>query len=113
MFSSGCNCGPGRTGKSAPGKVFSSPFVFSNLAISWNQIGVAAVFLFWHCRAYLNGLNLSQDLEKVRDLYVIFSPFVPRATFFHVLEHCTTLQRDGWEGQGPLISTFPYPAQTL
>lgn len=86
MCSSGCNYGPGRGGKSAPGKVLWSPFVFSNLAISWNQIGVAAVFLSRHCRAYLNSLSLSQDVEKVRDLYVIFSPFMPRATFFMYLD---------------------------
>lgn len=62
-----------------------SVVLWGDLAMRWNPIGVAALFLLRHCKALLNSLNLSSDVENVRDLYTTFSPFVPMTTFFHIL----------------------------
>ena len=59
--------------------------LWGDSTIDWNPIGVTAVFLLRYCRAHLNSLNLSRDVENVRDIYTTFSPFVPGATFFHLL----------------------------
>ena len=53
--------------------------------MEWNPVGVTALFLHRYCKAHLNSLNLASDVEHVRDLYLIFSPFVPTATFPHIL----------------------------
>ena len=59
--------------------------LWGDRAMDWNQIGVAAVFLLRDCRVHLDSLSLSREIETVRDLYTTFSPFVPGATFFHLL----------------------------
>lgn len=67
------------------GVAFSTAVLWGDHVMEWNPIGVAAVFLLRYCRAHLAMLNLSRDVENVRDLYTTFSPFVPGATFFHLL----------------------------
>ena len=67
------------------GLAFEAVVLWGDRAMDWNPIGVAAVFLLRYCRVHLDGLNLSRDVENVRDLYTTFSPFVPAATFFHLL----------------------------
>ncbi|KAM0804980.1 heterokaryon incompatibility protein-domain-containing protein [Usnea florida] len=59
--------------------------LWGDRVMDWNPIGVTAVFLLRYCRAHLDSLNLSRDVENVRDIYTTFSPFVPGATFFHLL----------------------------
>lgn len=59
--------------------------LWGDRVMDWNPIGVTAVFLLRYCRALLDSLNLSRDVENVRDLYTTFSPFVPGATFFRLL----------------------------
>lgn len=59
--------------------------LWGDRALDWNQIAVTAIFLLRYCRAHLDSLNLSRDVENVRDIYTTFSPFVPGATFFHLL----------------------------
>ena len=64
----------------------SQPFVFwGDSIMEWNPIGATAIFLHRYCKAHLNSLNLASDVKHVRDLYLIFSPFVPMATFSHIL----------------------------
>ena len=59
--------------------------IWGDRAMDCNPIGMTASFLLRYCRAHLDGLNLSRDVENVRDIYTTFSSFVPGATFFHLL----------------------------
>ena len=67
------------------GLAFGAFVIWGDCTMDWNPIGVAAIFLLRYCRVHLDRLNLSRDVENVRDLYTTFSPFVPGASFFHLL----------------------------
>lgn len=89
------------------GLAYEAFVVWGHLTIFWNRIGVAALFLLRHFRAHLNSLNLSPDVEKVRDLYTTFSPFVPRTTFFHVLN--TTRRYKATDARDKVFALLSHP----
>jgi hypothetical protein len=45
------------------------------------------MFLMHYCKALLDKMGLAKEVEGVRNLYMAFSPFAPRATFFHLLNN--------------------------
>ena len=65
--------------------------VWGGLAIEWNPIGLTVMFLKRHCKALLVKLGLTTEIERVFHIYTTFSPFVPMATFFHVISNVRQL----------------------
>jgi len=63
-----------------------SIMLLGNLGTEWHPIGIIALFLMRHCRAHMERLGLAVEVNKVCHLYIAFSPFIPLATFFHVLD---------------------------
>jgi hypothetical protein len=61
--------------------------VWGGLAIEWAPIGLATMFLVRHCKALLRKLGLLAEVERVFHIYTAFSPFIPRASFFHILNN--------------------------
>lgn len=67
-------------------------------AIGWHPVGLTAMFLRRHCKALLAKLGLATEIERVFHIYTCFSPFIPMATFLHVINNIrrfdTTNSRD-------------------
>jgi len=61
--------------------------LWGGLTIEWNPIGLTAMFLKRYCRALLDKLELTRDVEHVYHAYTAFSPFIPMATFFHLINN--------------------------
>ena len=89
-----------------------SGVLWGDQIIDWNPIGVAALFLLGRCKALLKSLNLASDVKNVLDLYMTFSPFVPMATFFHVLN--TARQFKATDPRDKVFALLSHPtAHTL
>ena len=59
--------------------------IWGGLAFGWNALGLVSLFLMRHGRAVLDRLGLTAAVQNVCHIYTAFSPFRPRATFFHLL----------------------------
>ena len=84
--------------------------LWDDCVMHWNPIGVAAVFLLRYCRVHLNSLSLFRDVENVRDLYITFSPFVPGATFFHLLN--TARRYNATDARDKVFALVSHPTAT-
>lgn len=89
------------------GLAFEAVVLWGDRAMEWHPIGVTAVFLLRYCRAHLDSLNLSRDVENVRELYTTFSPFVPAATFFHLLN--TARRYNATDARDKIFALLSHP----
>nr|PNR39136.1 hypothetical protein PHYPA_019414 [Physcomitrium patens] len=65
---------------------------WSDLDIEWHPIDIITMFLMRHCRALLERLDLSTEVNKVYHLHTAYSPFVPQATLLHILDKARRLE---------------------
>jgi hypothetical protein len=65
---------------------------WGDYAFPWNSVGLLAMFLRQHCRVLYIELGLFTDLERLTDVYLIFSPFRPLQTFVHVINAARRFQ---------------------
>lgn len=60
--------------------------MWGGLVMDWHLVGLTAMFLVRHCRLLLERLGIVVEVKRVYDLYTIHSPYIPLATFLHVLQ---------------------------
>lgn len=60
---------------------------WGSITIQWAIIGLTAMFLVRYCKALLNKLNLTVEVQRVFHIYTAFSPFIPRSTFVHIINN--------------------------
>ncbi|KAL5319190.1 hypothetical protein ACEPPN_012239 [Leptodophora sp. 'Broadleaf-Isolate-01'] len=61
--------------------------LWGDTAQEWNSVGITCMFLLHYCKPLLVRLGFTQGFEGIRNLYMAFSSFTPRATFFHLLNN--------------------------
>jgi hypothetical protein len=85
--------------------------LWGGLAIGWAPIGITAMFLVRYGKALLRKLGLATKIERVFHIYTAFSPFTPKATFFHVINNVR--QCDATDPETKYLPCFRTQQRTL